>query len=154
MPHDPLSPVIMRSSTDVILTMHILSFHQDQYAQPAPYQGRWPRRTVYPGEYAYNLRLVLCVVLLWNAPVLYAILWLSQLPVRPIGNCAARIRYELMMQWHDQTEARRTRPREYSPWYTIYRKLSNIRGTKSKNLNVSRLVVHLSLPNLLKPGVK
>ena len=36
----------------------------------------------------------------------------------------------------------------------IYRKLSNIRRTKSQNLNDSRLVLHLSLPNLLKPGVK
>ena len=35
-----------------------------------------------------------------------------------------------------------------------YRKLSNIRRTKSQNLNDSRLVLHLSLPNLLKPGVK
>ena len=36
----------------------------------------------------------------------------------------------------------------------IYRKLSNIRRTKSQNLNDSRLVLHLSSPNLLKPGVK
>ena len=35
-----------------------------------------------------------------------------------------------------------------------YRKLSNIRRTKSQNLNDSRLVLHLSLPNLLKPCVK
>ena len=35
-----------------------------------------------------------------------------------------------------------------------YRKLSNIRGTNSQNLNVSRLVLQLLLPNLLKPGVK
>ena len=35
-----------------------------------------------------------------------------------------------------------------------YRKLSNIRRTKSQNLNDSRLVLHLSSPNLLKPGVK
>ena len=36
----------------------------------------------------------------------------------------------------------------------IYRKVSNIRRTKSQNLNDSRLVLHLSLPNRLKPGVK
>ena len=36
----------------------------------------------------------------------------------------------------------------------IYRKLSNIRRTKSQNLNDSRLVLPLSWPNLLKPGVK
>ena len=36
----------------------------------------------------------------------------------------------------------------------IYRKLPNIRRTKSQNLNDSRLVLHLSLPNLLKQGVK
>ena len=36
----------------------------------------------------------------------------------------------------------------------IDRKISSIRRTKSQNLNDSRLVFHLSLPNLLKPGVK
>ena len=36
----------------------------------------------------------------------------------------------------------------------IYRKLSNIRRTKTLNLNVSRLVVQLSLPNPMNPGVK
>ena len=35
-----------------------------------------------------------------------------------------------------------------------YRKISNISRTKSQNLNDSRLVLHLSLPNLLEPGVK
>ena len=38
------------------------------------------------------------------------------------------------------------------PFY--YRKLSNIIRTKFKNLNDSRLVLDLSLPDLLKPGVK
>ena len=41
-----------------------------------------------------------------------------------------------------------------SALHGIYRKLSNIRRTKSQNLNDSRLVLHLSLPNLFKPGVK
>ena len=36
----------------------------------------------------------------------------------------------------------------------IYRELSNIRRIKSQNLNDSRLVLHLYLPNLLKSGVK
>ena len=36
----------------------------------------------------------------------------------------------------------------------IYRKISNIRHTKSPNLNVSHLVLQLSLPNPMKPGVK
>ena len=35
-----------------------------------------------------------------------------------------------------------------------YRKVSNIRCTKSQNLNDSRLVLQLALPNPLKPGVK
>ena len=35
-----------------------------------------------------------------------------------------------------------------------YRKICNIRRTKSPNLNVSRLVLQLSLPNPMKPGVK
>ena len=33
-----------------------------------------------------------------------------------------------------------------------YRKISNIRRTKPQNLNDSRLVLQLSLPNLLKPS--
>ena len=37
---------------------------------------------------------------------------------------------------------------------TYYHKISNISGTKSQNLNVSRLVLQLSLPNPMKPGVK
>ena len=36
----------------------------------------------------------------------------------------------------------------------IYRWISDISRTKSQNLNVSRFVLQLSLPNLLKPGVK
>ena len=40
------------------------------------------------------------------------------------------------------------------PLFGIYRKISNIRRTKSPNLNVSRLVFQLSLPNPMKPGVK
>ena len=36
----------------------------------------------------------------------------------------------------------------------MYRKIANIRRTKSQNLNDSRLVLQLSLPNLLKPDVK
>ena len=35
-----------------------------------------------------------------------------------------------------------------------YRKVSNIRCTKSQNLNASRPTLQLSLPNPLKPGVK
>ena len=35
-----------------------------------------------------------------------------------------------------------------------YRKISNIRRTKSQNLNDPRLILQLSLPNQLKPGVK
>ena len=37
---------------------------------------------------------------------------------------------------------------------TACREISNIRGTKTLELNDSRLVVQLSLPNPLKPGVK
>ena len=36
----------------------------------------------------------------------------------------------------------------------MYRKISNITRPKSKNLNDSRLVLLLSLPNPLKPSVK
>ena len=38
--------------------------------------------------------------------------------------------------------------------FSYYRKVSNIRRTKSQNLNASRLILQLSLPNPLKPGVK
>ena len=36
----------------------------------------------------------------------------------------------------------------------MYRKTYNIRRTKSHNLDVSRLILQLSLPNPLRPGVK
>ena len=39
-----------------------------------------------------------------------------------------------------------------SPNYRSYRKLSNIRRAKSQNINDSRLVLHLSLPNLSLPN--
>ena len=39
-----------------------------------------------------------------------------------------------------------------SEW--VYRQLSNIRRTQNQNITVSRLVLQLSLPNPLKPGVK
>ena len=37
---------------------------------------------------------------------------------------------------------------------SVYRQFSNISGTQSQNINVSRLVLPLSLPNPLQPGVK
>ena len=42
----------------------------------------------------------------------------------------------------------------YGIYWQTYRKISNIRRTKSQTLNVSRLVLQLSLPNPMKPGVK
>ena len=36
---------------------------------------------------------------------------------------------------------------------TAYRQFSNIRRTQSPNINVSRLILQLSLPNPLKPGI-
>ena len=39
-------------------------------------------------------------------------------------------------------------------WISNHRKSSNISRTKSPNLNVSRLVLQLSLPNPMKTGVK
>ena len=38
--------------------------------------------------------------------------------------------------------------------YHIYCKISNIRCTKSQNLNVSPLGLQLSLRHMFKPGVK
>ena len=43
---------------------------------------------------------------------------------------------------------------ERTMWTTKYCQTSSISCTKSKNFNVSRLVLQLSLPNLLKPDVK
>ena len=37
---------------------------------------------------------------------------------------------------------------------TYYRQIFNVSGTKSQNLNLSRLVLQLLLPNPLKPGVE
>ena len=42
----------------------------------------------------------------------------------------------------------------YSSAFSIYHKISNIRGTESPTSNVSRLVLQLSLANPMKPGVK
>ena len=39
-------------------------------------------------------------------------------------------------------------------WFCGYHKVSNIRRTKSQNLNDPRLILQMSLPNPLKPGVK
>ena len=39
-------------------------------------------------------------------------------------------------------------------WHERYHQFSNIRRTQSPNIIVSRLVLQLSLPNPLKPGVK
>ena len=41
-----------------------------------------------------------------------------------------------------------------STQHFIYRQIFDIRRTKSQDLNVSRLVLRLSLPNPLKPRVK
>ena len=38
-------------------------------------------------------------------------------------------------------------------WHLTYRQTSNVRPTKSQNLNVSRFVLQWSLPNPFKPGV-
>ena len=35
-----------------------------------------------------------------------------------------------------------------------YRQISNTKGIKSSNLDISRLILQLHLPNPLKPGVK
>ena len=44
--------------------------------------------------------------------------------------------------------------RNKSQHMTMYHQTSDIKHTKSQNLNVSRLVLQLSLPNQFKPGVK
>ena len=44
---------------------------------------------------------------------------------------------------------------ELSTWaFEVHHQFSNIRGTQSPYINISRLVLRLSLPNPLKPGIK
>ena len=49
-------------------------------------------------------------------------------------------------------------PRKVTRWWnldiTVYRQASNIRRNKSQNFNVSGLVLQVSLPSPLRPGVK
>ena len=47
-----------------------------------------------------------------------------------------------------------TYPHMHPHFMWNYHKTSNIRRTKYQNINVSRVVLQLSLPNPLKPGVK
>ena len=47
-----------------------------------------------------------------------------------------------------------TRPTSNLVNWGTYRKISNISPTESPNIDVSRLVVQLSSPNPMKPGVK
>ena len=47
-----------------------------------------------------------------------------------------------------------TRARASAAMVMCYRQTSNTSFTKSQNLNVSHLVLQLSLGNVLKPGVK
>ena len=85
---------------------------------------------------------------------------------------------EVMIYWHDQrihieevsdaivcfrNQWKTLHSNAYSHWlnpylcdcgYIDYRKISNIRRTKSQNLNVSRLGLQVSLRNILKPSVK
>ena len=44
--------------------------------------------------------------------------------------------------------------RTHVPVHDNYNKITDMRRTKSKNLNDSHLVLKSSLPNPLKPGVK
>ena len=54
--------------------------------------------------------------------------------------------------WNPAEEYFQCKPFRYM--YRHYRKISNIRRTKSPILNIRRLVWQLSLPNSMKPGVK
>ena len=60
--------------------------------------------------------------------------------------------------WYWSTSSISFRITSLTPWNPFtnmdYRKLSNIRRTKSPNLYVSRLGMQLSLCNILKPSVK
>ena len=58
--------------------------------------------------------------------------------------------------WFNETSALTSAPlvmTKFAHW-CICRKISNIRHTRSPNLDVSRLVVQLSSPNPMKPGIK
>ena len=66
--------------------------------------------------------------------------------------------YIYLLRFNDVTEYNENM-QHVCIWYSNhchakYRKISNISRTKSSNVNVSRLVLQLSLPNPMKPGVK
>ena len=87
-----------------------------------------------------NLHIWAC----WNGATLYLLcLWIHDcFPlVLPIGSLL------LHVSWIDYN------PGMWISDYT-YRQFSNIRRTQSQNITVSRIVLLLSLPNPLKPGVK
>ena len=56
--------------------------------------------------------------------------------------------------WVRALQYDQSRTNELHVLFRAYLQISNTRRTKSPNLNVSRLVSFLSLPNLWKPGVK
>ena len=66
------------------------------------------------------------------------------------------VNISLAFFWHSSEASLIGNAQDIYPWYEfiITRKISNIRRTKSTNLNVSRRVLQLSLPNPGKPGVK
>ena len=59
-----------------------------------------------------------------------------------------------VVEWWEALVPNNIRHSFYSEIKSDYRKIFNIRRTKSPNLSVSRLVLQLYLPNPMKPGVK
>ena len=84
--------------------------------------------------------------------------WLMENPDH-IGGVFQRMNYawsnmHIMHSNIDMNCAWSNLPRIHSYTYRTYRTISNIRRTKSQNLNVSRLGLRMSLRNILKPSVK
>ena len=78
---------------------------------------------------------------------------ISMCPANTKYNKAGTERFSMycLCRWQSFTEPL---PIDRTLVCATYRKLSNISRTKSQNLNNSRLILQLSLPNPLKPGVK
>ena len=82
--------------------------------------------------------------------ILFVCVFIRHPKGKPVRSCSST---SIHPNWQG-AEVSGTLPHPVQCLEETYRKISNIRRTKSPNLNVSRLVLQLSLPNPMKPVVK
>ena len=70
------------------------------------------------------------------------------------SSCNNVLDYLYPISTGDITSTKQSIAKNTRKFHEIYRKISNISRTKFPNLNVSHLVLQLSLPNPFKPSVK